>query len=153
MKDICTCVDYAGEPGCPIHSTAPRPSCHKCGQPAPDDAANRSAWLIAQRKGAPDGYMVVRCPDHITKHALMLAGLPQQDSRERIMNLIERGLKYEIEPGYFVNAWHSPAIGKYCIERPEPDNPYNTEVYDTFDQLLTAMRKIQPDMRRWSTIK
>jgi hypothetical protein len=129
------------------------PTCHKCGAPAPDDAANRSAWLIAQRKGAPDGYMIVRCPDHITKHALMLAGLPQQDSRERIMKLLPRGLWTEAEPGKPASV--AVAQGVYIMRQWKDDKmwPTSTETFATLDELLREMRKIQPDMRRWSTIK
>jgi hypothetical protein len=132
--------------------TTPPPTCHKCGQPAPDDAANRSAWLIAQRKGAPDGYMIVRCPDHITKHALMLAGLPQQDSRERIQNLLDRGVEYEVEPGHYIRAGKSERV--YYTQKRFANGPVmNFVYYYTIDQLLTAMRTIQPDMRRWKIAK
>jgi hypothetical protein len=134
--------------------TTPSPTCHKCGAPAPDDAANRSGWLIAQRKNAPEGYLIVRCPDHITKHALMLAGLPQQDSRERIKKLIERGLEYQDGPDYSVSVWKSERDNMYHVEYNYPDsNPMPHLKFDSFEELLREMRKIQPDMRRWSTIK
>jgi hypothetical protein len=140
--------------------TTPPPTCHKCGAPAPDDAANRSGWLIAQRKNAPEGYLIVRCPDHITKHALMLAGLPQQDSRERIMKLIERGLEYEVEPGKRVSAIVKPCANGDTAhvlyqweDIPGKVGPVSKDYFDSFDELLTAMREVQPDMRRWSTIK
>lgn len=132
--------------------TTPPPTCHKCGRPTPDDEASRSEWLIAQRKGAPDGYMVVRCPDHITKHALMLAGLPQQDSRERILNLLPRGLETETETRYA----RAFSVGtRYMMSTYRPDHVYHlsSKTFDTTDELLTAMRTIQPDMRRWSIIK
>jgi hypothetical protein len=95
--------------------------------------------------------MIVRCPDHITKHALMLAGLPQQDSRERIMKLLPRGLEYEIETGKQAMAYRASEKG-YILTIAKEGVRWPT-VYHTIDELLTAMREVQPDMRRWSTIK
>ena len=48
--------------------------CGKCGKLA----LNTDDWLIAQRVGQPEGYLIIRCPEHVTDHARRIAGLTQQ---------------------------------------------------------------------------
>lgn len=51
--------------------------CSKCGKTAEIDEAKKNGWLIAERKGK-QGYMIIRCDEHITDHARKQAGLKQQ---------------------------------------------------------------------------
>jgi hypothetical protein len=50
--------------------------CGKCGKPA--TATQADGWLIAQRVGKPEGWLIIRCAEHITDHARRLAGLKQE---------------------------------------------------------------------------
>jgi hypothetical protein len=52
--------------------------CSKCGRPEEYAKAVIDGWLIAQRKGEPEGYLIIRCPEHTTDHARRLAGMKQQ---------------------------------------------------------------------------
>lgn len=52
--------------------------CSKCGKPADFSKAQAAGWLIAQRIDEPEGYLIIRCPEHITDHARKLAGLRQE---------------------------------------------------------------------------
>lgn len=46
--------------------------CSRCGATTEPDAAG---WLIAPRKGAKPGHLIIRCPEHVTKYALAAAGI------------------------------------------------------------------------------
>ena len=50
--------------------------CGKCGKVEETDKA--AGWLIAQRVDKPEGYLIIRCPEHITDHARRQAGLRQE---------------------------------------------------------------------------
>ncbi len=65
--------------------------CSKCGKSEEFGAALASGWLYHQRADAPEGYMVIRCPAHISEHARRLAGLPQKHRVRRVEDNIERG--------------------------------------------------------------
>jgi hypothetical protein len=52
--------------------------CSKCGRSVKIEKAKSEGWLIAQRIGQPEGYLIVRCPEHITDYARRIAGLPQE---------------------------------------------------------------------------
>ena len=52
--------------------------CSKCGKPKEWGEAKKEGWLIMQRESAPQGYLIIRCPEHITDHARKLAGLRQE---------------------------------------------------------------------------
>jgi hypothetical protein len=52
--------------------------CSKCGRTEKYDQAAKDGWLIAQRKDQPEGYLIIRCPEHTTDHARKLAGLRQE---------------------------------------------------------------------------
>ena len=43
--------------------------CSKCGRSEEIGKALRDGWLCAQRKGKPEGHLVIRCPEHITTYA------------------------------------------------------------------------------------
>ena len=52
--------------------------CSKCGKPNEFEKAKSEGWLVAQRIGQPEGYLIIRCSEHITDHARKLAGLRQE---------------------------------------------------------------------------
>jgi hypothetical protein len=52
--------------------------CGKCGKPEEYSKAQGGGWLIAQRVDKPEGYLIIRCPEHITDHARRQAGIKQQ---------------------------------------------------------------------------
>jgi hypothetical protein len=52
--------------------------CGKCGKSSEYGKAQKEGWLIAQRTDKPEGYLIIRCPEHITDHARRQAGLKQQ---------------------------------------------------------------------------
>lgn len=56
--------------------------CGKCGRTA-DDQHVRD-WLIAPRVDSAEGWMVIRCPQHITEYARRIAGLPQRPRRRKV---------------------------------------------------------------------
>jgi hypothetical protein len=51
--------------------------CGKCGRPATATEASAQGWLIEQRLGKPEGWLIIRCAEHITNYALRTAGLKQ----------------------------------------------------------------------------
>lgn len=52
--------------------------CSKCGKVEEIHKARAAGWLIAQRVDKPEGYLVIRCPEHITDYARRQAGLRQE---------------------------------------------------------------------------
>jgi len=56
--------------------------CSKCGKSAEYANAKATGWLIASREGKP-GYMIIRCPEHVTDHARRQAGMKQQYYHEK----------------------------------------------------------------------
>ena len=57
--------------------------CSKCGKPIEFGKAKLEGWLVAQRIKQPEGYLIIRCPEHITDHARKLAGLRQEYYHEQ----------------------------------------------------------------------
>jgi DNA-directed RNA polymerase subunit RPC12/RpoP len=57
--------------------------CSKCGKPIEFEKAKSEGWLVAQRIEQPEGYLIIRCPEHITDHARKLAGLRQEYYHEQ----------------------------------------------------------------------
>lgn len=55
-----------------------RAVCGKCGKSEEYYDALADGWLIAQRIDKPEGYYIIRCPEHITDHARRQAGLRQE---------------------------------------------------------------------------
>ena len=53
--------------------------CSKCGKTAEYGQAQRTGWLIEQRINAPQGHLIIRCPDHITEYARRQAGLSRSN--------------------------------------------------------------------------
>lgn len=77
--------------------------CSKCGRPEEYDKAVTAGWLIAQRKGEPEGWLIVRCPQHITDHARKLAGLRQEyyhQKKEIKMSHTFNTLQEALDAGY-----------------------------------------------------
>jgi hypothetical protein len=127
--------------------------CSKCGLTAEFNRALTDGWLYAPWSGKPDGHFVVRCPEHITGHAMRLAGLPQQRTSSRIEDNIGRGLWAEYGDGYVASAYESEdEDGKlwYVLSYHKGQMPsFDAQAFETIQALTLAMRKIQPDVRRW----
>jgi len=51
--------------------------CSKCGKTAEYGQAQYTGWLIQQQINAPQGHLIIRCPDCITTYARRQAGLPR----------------------------------------------------------------------------
>jgi hypothetical protein len=121
--------------------------CSKCGRSEEFGAALTSGWLYHQRADAPEGYMVIRCPEHISEHARRLAGLPQQVRTKRVQDNLDRGL--------WANAGTRVAVvsandGEYMLSFRAEIALYNTsQSFVTIDELIAAMREVEPDLRRW----
>lgn len=131
--------------------------CSKCGRTEEWSKAQKCGWLIHQIKNAPQGHLIIRCPEHVTGHALRLAGLPQQTTSKRIEQNLGRGLwtyyghpddDYTAAVGY----GHNPDDGSeyFYISYHHGEMPaFNTECFDTVEALIAAMRKAEPDLRKW----
>lgn len=52
--------------------------CQKCGKATEWGTAKKAGWLIEQRIAQPEGYLVIRCLEHITDHARRQAGQRQE---------------------------------------------------------------------------
>ncbi len=52
--------------------------CGKCGKVEEIDKAKAAGWLIAPRVDKPEGYLIIRCKDHVTDYARRQAGLRQE---------------------------------------------------------------------------
>ena len=62
--------------------------CSKCGKPLEISQAKAEGWLIAQRIEKPEGWLIIRCTEHITDHARKLAGLRQEYYHQHKTQLI-----------------------------------------------------------------
>jgi len=121
--------------------------CSKCGATA---AVGTPGWLVAQRYGPPEGYLMVRCPKHISQHARRQAGLPQQNRTTRISENLDRGLWIEhagivtaVKAG---DAWDGESI----LETGESGMPpFRVKTFRSLPDLITAMRQVEPDLRKW----
>ena len=137
--------------------------CSKCGKAEEFSKAIAQGWLHAQRKNAPDGYLVVRCPEHITKHALRLADLPQQVTSKRIADNLEFGLYADYGDSHRASVWYDLGgaaqtvgdlddadLGGYVIQYHKVKMPpFKTLRFHTIGALIQAMRIIEPDLRKW----
>jgi len=131
--------------------------CSKCGKTAEYSVALANGWLVHQREGAPQGHLVIRCPDHITQHTRRAAGLPQQERTRKVADNVERGLWAEYgaaEDNYIAAAGMQhpdhDSDGYYYITYHHGRMPaFDTETFDTIPQLIAAMRKLEPDLRKW----
>lgn len=128
--------------------------CGKCGKTVEYDQA--AGWLIHQRINQPEGHLIIRCPEHITGHALRLAGLPQQTASKRVLDNIDRG--FWVEYGYPDDDYSASTHrerdpdgrDEFKISYHKGDMPaFNTENFSTIEALIMAMRKIEPDIRKW----
>lgn len=130
--------------------------CSKCGKTEILDNAKRAGWLIAQRAGQPEGYLIIRCNEHTTGHALKLAGLPQQSRSKRVENNIERGLFCDYSGHYTAVASEIETEDgfTYHLSYHDGEMPaFNAMTFDTLAALITEMRKTEPDLRKWKLIE
>lgn len=126
--------------------------CSKCGRTEALGIAQGAGWLIHQRVGAPEGHLILRCPEHVTGHALRLAGLPQQTGSKRIVDNLERGLYAEYGSGYTAVASEMDTDDgtQYYLHFHKAAMPAHDGLeFTTVAGLIAEMRKVQPDLRRW----
>ena len=43
--------------------------CEKCKRVEEFHAAQSAGWLMAQRLDKPEGYLIIRCPEHVSSYA------------------------------------------------------------------------------------
>lgn len=137
--------------------------CSKCGRTEEYDKALKVGWLCHQIKGAPEGHLIIRCPEHVTGHALRLAGLPQQKVSKRISDNLDRGLWCEYGDGYIASVWYDlggaaqsideiddPEWGAYILQCHKGENPpFRAVRFHNLEGLIGAMRNAEPDLRKW----
>jgi DNA-directed RNA polymerase subunit RPC12/RpoP len=126
--------------------------CSKCGRTEELSKTRDSGWLIHQRIDAPQGHLIIRCPEHITGHALRLAGLPQQTDSKRIAQNLERGFYVEYGSGYTAVAsevWTDMGVQYNLTFHKDALPAFDGFTVETVPALLVEMRKIQPDLRKW----
>jgi hypothetical protein len=123
--------------------------CSKCGKSEEFGAALASGWLYRQRAGEPEGYLVIRCPQHISEHARRLAGLPQQNRSKRVRDNLDRGLWAEYG-GDYIAAVGEDGDGEYNLSFHRAGMPaHKSQSFASLDALIAAMRVVEPDLRRW----
>lgn len=130
--------------------------CNKCGRTEELSEAQRAGWLIHQRIDAPQGNLIIRCTEHVTGHALRLAGLPQQTDSRRIADNLERGLYAEYGSGYTAVACEVETEDgiKYNLAFHKEALPaFNALEFDTVPALIAEMRKVEPDLRKWHLVE
>jgi hypothetical protein len=127
--------------------------CSKCGKVAEHDQAKREGWLISRRAGAPEGYLVIRCPEHVTEHARRQAGLSQRIHTGKIARRIGAGLEVEYRQGYKAIAGETE--DGYCIsyfETSELMPAFKTEHFTTIEALAAQMATLS-DLRKWRVVR
>ena len=136
-------------------ATETRIVCSKCGKSEEFSAALASGWLYRQRAGEPEGYMVIRCPEHISEHARRLAGLPQQVRTKRVTDNIDNGLWASYGGGeYVASAWRDEWDNLFYISYHKGEMPaHESRSFASLDALITAMREVEPDLRKWRLIE
>ena len=125
--------------------------CGKCGRTEEWHKAKAAGWLIASLPDT-DGHMLIRCPDHVTGHALRTAGLPQQRISKRIRDNIDRGLWSNYGSGYMAAIGENDPEdgGGYYISYHKSAMPaFNVETVGTLEALILKMREVEPDLRKW----
>lgn len=131
--------------------------CSKCGRTEALEVAQKTGWLIHQRAGASEGHLIIRCTEHVTGHALRLAGLPQQTGSTRIADNLERGLYVEYGNGYTAVASEldmDEGGVKYFLHFHQGRLPaFNSLEFETIPALIAEMRKVQSDLRRWRLVE
>lgn len=139
--------------------TEARLVCGKCGRAKERTAALKSGWLEHQIEDAPEGYLIIRCPDHITGHALRLAGLPQQKGSKRVADNLDRGLwcEYGAAQDDYSASVHETDDNdglRYVISYHRGRMPaFSARAFASVPALIQAMRRVQPDLRRWKLVK
>ena len=72
----------------------------------------------------------------------------------KITQNIDTGLWFENENGIIASAWDDIGGegGRYILNYHKGQMPaFNSTRYNTIDELETAMRKFEPDLRKWCT--
>jgi len=129
--------------------------CNKCGRTAAVTGPNYpSGWLVHQRKNAPKGHLVIRCPDHITGHSKRLADLPQNSTSKRITDNLDRGLWCNYAGHYIASAAESQDFETgetaYWLSYHAGKMPaFKSECFGAITDLIAAMRNVEPDLRKW----
>jgi hypothetical protein len=127
-------------------------TCGKCGKTEEINTALAAGWLKAQRKGAPTGHLIIRCPQHITGHALKLAGLPQQRTSRKVVDNLDYGLWTYYHGSRIAKAYSDGRL--YTLAFHDGQMPaFKTIEFDTVEALIVAMREVEPDLRRWKVRK
>jgi hypothetical protein len=132
--------------------TETRLVCSKCGKTKERSEALKAGWLEHQIKDAPAGYLIIRCPEHITGHALRMAGLPQQKVSKRIADNLDRGLWCEFGDDYIASASEidtDDGIAFALSYHHEGMPAHKSKTFDTVLALIVAMREVEPDLRKW----
>lgn len=132
--------------------------CGNCGRTQERASAFKAGWLEGQRKDAPVGHLIIKCPDHVTAYALKLAGLPQQRTCARIVDNIACGLWVAYgapQDGYVASAYESDDGDSvhYVLARHKGEMPpFRDESFTDIPALILAMRKIEKDLRKWKLV-
>ena len=128
--------------------------CSKCGKSEEFGAALASGWLYHQRADAPEGYMVIRCPAHISEHARRLAGLPQKHRTRRVQDNLDRGLWAEYGSGEYIASAGENGHGEYVLAFHRAGMPaHKSQSFASLDALIAAMREVEPDLRKWRLVE
>lgn len=131
--------------------------CSKCGKTETLDNAKKAGWLVARRAGGKEGHLVIRCNEHVTGHALRLAGLPQQVDSKRVQSNIGQGLYTNYNDYYMaiaseVEADYDREHG-YSLSFHDGEMPaFNTLTFSTLPALIAEMRHTEPDLRKWKKV-
>ncbi len=127
--------------------------CSKCGRTAEYGQAIADGWLYAQRIGAPEGHLIIRCPEHVSQHARRLAGLPQQNRSKRVQDNLDRGLWAEYG-GEYIAAVGEDGDGEYNLSFHRAGMPaHKSQSFASLDALIAAMREVEPDLRKWRLVE
>lgn len=129
--------------------------CGKCGCTQERATALECGWLEEQRKNAPAGHLIIRCPQHVTPYALLLAGFPQQRTCAHVVDNIEHGLFIEYgapQDGYIASAYESDdgdGIHYVLACHKGTMSPFKAEAFTDIPALILRMRRIEKDLRKW----
>ena len=127
--------------------------CDKCKRTEEYEIAFKSGWLKEQRVGAQNGHLVIRCTDCITGYALRLAGFPSRRTSKKVTDNINTGLLIDYWPGHraFAFTHDEPEMGYYLTFHRGDNPPFKSLTIKTIEELILAMRYVEPDLRRWYT--
>lgn len=124
--------------------------CGKCGRTA-DDRHVRD-WLVAKRvdtaEARVEGWMVIRCPEHITAYARRIAGLPQKRTRATAGEVTVRNYRMSRRFGW-AYSFHPTGRTPYEIETPA--RPMDTGTLRQLAQVIEDDRTWQVHSRSASS--